>query len=71
MLQKKSELNKLQQKQKEALAYMNPSIDDLAVMAKEYHARIYERMSRNEDFLNIRVGTGEIISSFKTNYQPG
>ena len=35
---------------------MNPSIDDLAVMAKEYHARIYERMSRNEDFLNIRVG---------------
>lgn len=70
MLQKKSELNKLQQKQKEALAYMNPSIDDLAVMAKEYHARIYERMSRNEDFLNIRVGTGEIISSFKTNYQP-
>ncbi len=70
MLQKKSELNKLQQKQKEALAYMNPSIDDLAVRAKEYHARIYERMSRNEDFLNIRVGTGEIISSFKTNYQP-
>ena len=28
MLQKKSELNKLQQKQKEALAYMNPSIDN-------------------------------------------
>lgn len=70
MIKKKSELNVLQQTQKTALEYMNPSLDELALMAKDYHARIYERMTVNEDFLTVRLGIGEINASFQTNFQP-
>lgn len=70
LIQEKSNLSKLQQEQKKALEYMNPSMDELALMTKDYHARIYERMITNEDFLKVRLGTGEIVSSFKTSYQP-
>ncbi|MBO1299477.1 MULTISPECIES: type VII secretion protein EssC [unclassified Enterococcus] len=70
MIKKKSELNVLQQTQKTALEYMNPSLDELALMAKDYHSRIYERMTVNEDFLSVRLGIGEINASFQTSYQP-
>ncbi|MGA5592134.1 type VII secretion protein EssC [Enterococcus mundtii] len=70
MIKKKSELTVLQQTQKAALEYMNPSLDELALMAKDYHARIYERMTVNEDFLTVRLGIGEINASFQTNFQP-
>ncbi|PTO40093.1 type VII secretion protein EssC [Enterococcus mundtii] len=69
MIKKKSELNVLQQTQKTALEYMNPSLNELALMAKDYHARIYERMTVNEDFLTVRLGIGEINTSFQTNFQ--
>lgn len=69
MVKKKSELNVLQQTQKTALEYMNPSLNELALMAKDYHARIYERMTVNEDFLTVRLGIGEINTSFQTNFQ--
>ncbi len=32
---------------------MNPAMNELALMTKEYHARIYERMMTNEDFLQF------------------
>lgn len=31
---------------------MNPAMNELALMTKEYHARIYERMMTNEDFFD-------------------
>lgn len=70
LVQEKSHLSILQQKQKAALQYMNPSMNELALMTKEYHPRIYERMMTNEDFLNVRLGIGQIPSSFTINYQP-
>ena len=70
LVQEKSHLSILQQKQKSALQYMNPSMNELALMTKEYHPRIYERMMTNEDFLNVRLGTGQIPSSFIISYQP-
>ncbi|BDH66527.1 Ftsk domain-containing protein (plasmid) [Enterococcus sp. PLM3] len=69
LIQEKAHLSILQQEQKEALEYMNPAMNELALMTKEYHARIYERMMTNEDFLTVRLGVGEISSSFTTNYQ--
>ncbi|EGO8222771.1 type VII secretion protein EssC [Enterococcus faecalis] len=69
LIQEKARLSILQQEQKEALEYMNPAMNELALMTKEYHARIYERMMTNEDFLTVRLGVGEISSSFTTNYQ--
>lgn len=70
LIQKKGELALLQQKQEHALTYMYPSMNDLALMAKDYQARIYERMNTNDDFLKIQVGAGEINTSFSVNYQP-
>lgn len=70
LIRKKGALSLLQQEQAHTLAYMYPSMNELALMAKEYHARIYERMRTNEDFLKVHVGTGEIKSSFSVNYQP-
>ncbi|EPI2200924.1 type VII secretion protein EssC [Enterococcus hirae] len=69
LVKKNAELKQLQQKQREALEYMNPSMNELALMTKEYHARIYERMTTNEDFLHVRLGMGGIPASFTTNYQ--
>lgn len=70
LIQKKGEISLLQQEQKHALTYMYPSINDIALMAKNYQARIYERMTTHEDFLKVHVGTGEIKSSFTIRYQP-
>ena len=70
LVQTKAYLNRLQKKQREALEYMNPTMNELALMTKEYHARIYERMITNEDFLHVRLGRGRIPTSFTTNYQP-
>ncbi|WP_086284382.1 type VII secretion protein EssC [Candidatus Enterococcus wittei] len=69
LIQEKSILNTLQQEQKKALEYMNPSIDELSLMTKEYHSRIYERMMTHEDFLNVSLGKGSVPSSFTTHYQ--
>lgn len=69
LIQKKGDISLLQQEQEHALTYMYPSMNDLALMAKDYQARIYERMTTNEDFLKIHVGTGEIKSSFSVKYQ--
>lgn len=69
LIQKKGDISLLQQEQEYALTYMYPSMNDLALMAKDYEARIYERMTTNEDFLKVHVGTGEIQSSFAVKYQ--
>ncbi|MFS1134732.1 type VII secretion protein EssC [Enterococcus hirae] len=69
LVKENADLKQLQQKQREALEYMNPSMNELALMTKEYHARIYERMTTNEDFLHVRLGMGRIPASFTTNYQ--
>ncbi|MBO0440291.1 type VII secretion protein EssC [Candidatus Enterococcus ikei] len=70
LIQKKGDISLLQQEQEHALTYMYPSMNDLALMAKDYQARIYERMTTNEDFLKVHVGAGEIKSSFSVRYQP-
>lgn len=68
MIQKTSELHLLQQKQKEALKYMNPSLNQLVLMAKKYHSRIYERRRKDKDFLTIQLGNGEIPISFQIDF---
>lgn len=70
LIQKKGDASSLQQEQNYTLSYMFPSMNELALMTKEYQARIYERMTTNEDFLKIQLGTGSIPASFAINYQP-
>ena len=70
LIQKKGEVSLLQQEQAQTLNYMFPSMNDLALMTKDYQSRIYERLTTNEDFLQIQLGAGNIPTSFSVNYQP-
>lgn len=68
VLNQKAQLEDLKQQERHALEYMYPSIDALASMVKEYHSRIYERMNTHHDFLEVRLGTGDIHSSFDVTF---
>lgn len=69
MIQQKKELEQLSAEQRTALDYQNPGMETLAQMTKEYHPRIYERTVMNADFLQFRLGTGEIPTSFKVEFR--
>lgn len=69
MIQQKKELEQLSAEQRKALEYHNPGMETLAQMTKEYHPRIYERTATNADFLQFRLGTGEIPASFKVEFR--
>ncbi|MGM0165618.1 type VII secretion protein EssC [Enterococcus sp. AZ135] len=69
MIQQKKELEQLSAEQREALEYQNPALETLSQMTKEYHPRIYERTAMNADFLQFRLGTGEIPTSFKVDFR--
>ncbi|MGG0454566.1 type VII secretion protein EssC [Bacillus mycoides] len=68
LIQKEKELSLLSQKQLEALTYNFPDMDSLSLMTKEYSPRIYEKTMTNADFISIRLGHGEIQSSYKVSY---
>lgn len=64
VLNQKNQLEELKNKQKEALEYNYPSIKTLVNMALKYDSRIYERTINHEDFLQVRIGKGNIPTSF-------
>lgn len=68
LVEKESELAKLAGKQKEALEYNYPSVADLISLLCSYRSRIYEKMPSHEDFLNIRLGIGDVKSSFSVDF---
>lgn len=69
LIQQQKELNCLEQEQRNALIYQNPPMEELAQMTKVYDARIYERTATNADFLQFRLGTGEIAPSYKVEFR--
>lgn len=69
MIQQKKELEQLSAEQRKALEFHNPTMETLAQMTKEYHPRIYERTVTNADFLQFRLGTGDIPTSFKVDFR--
>lgn len=68
LVEKESELAKLAEKQKEALEYNYPSVSDLVSLIRSYRSRIYEKMPSHEDFLNVRLGIGDVKSSFNVDF---
>ncbi|GBG94792.1 Ftsk domain-containing protein [Ligilactobacillus salitolerans] len=70
LVKEKAKLAKLQEQQRRVLEYMAPSAKALTKLVAGYDSRIYERMMQNEDFLQIRLGRGDIDTSFEVQYRP-
>ena len=68
LVEKESELAKLAGKQREALEYNYPSVSELISLLHSYRSRIYEKMPSHEDFLNVRLGVGDVKSSFSVDF---
>ncbi|MBN7274909.1 type VII secretion protein EssC [Ligilactobacillus pobuzihii] len=70
LVKQRSRIEQLQLKQRHVLEYMAPSAVKLAELVACYDSRIYERMMQNDDFLQIRLGRGDIQPSFEIQYRP-
>lgn len=70
LVKQRSRIEQLQLKQRHVLEYMAPSAVKLAELVASYDSRIYERMMQNDDFLQIRLGRGDIQPSFEIQYRP-
>jgi len=60
-----SELDSLAKEQKEILNYADPKFTILLDWVKEANDRLWERQPEHKDFLNARVGIGNIINNIK------
>lgn len=68
LLEVESKLKRLSNEQLKTLEYNYPSIEKLVEMAQDFSPRIYEKMPVHEDFLNVRLGEGEIETSFSVDF---
>ncbi|MDR0299874.1 MAG: type VII secretion protein EssC [Streptococcaceae bacterium] len=66
---KQEKLNQLERAQRETLNFQYPDIERLSAMAVHYHARIYERVSNNEDYLSFSLGRGQLPPSYKIDFK--
>ncbi|MEN2667803.1 type VII secretion protein EssC [Listeria aquatica] len=57
------------EKQRQALLYHYPSVEEIAEMATRVDSRIYEKTRLHHDFLTFRVGTGTEPISFSVDYK--
>lgn len=69
LLSKRQELNSLYLRQKEALLYHNPDINEISRMIENYSSRIYERAATDSDFLTFSLGIAPQPTSFKIKNQ--
>ncbi len=61
--EKELEITKLENEYTSILSAINPGIFECISIAKNINRRLWERTSRDSDFLNIRVGTSSINSN--------
>lgn len=66
---KTKELFHTTEEQRHALFYHYPSVEQIKDMALEVNARIYEKTMFHHDFLNYRVGLGNIDTSFEVEFR--
>ncbi len=65
LLNLRNKLNKLKNRNIDAITYNAPDIKEIENMILSFSDRIYERSIFDEDFLEISIGNGTISSSFK------
>lgn len=68
---KKKELHELAERQKFVLNFHFPSFERMKYLTSEISGRIWERSIESEDFLQIRLGTGTVHSSYQINLNGG
>ncbi|WP_297818474.1 type VII secretion protein EssC [uncultured Lactobacillus sp.] len=61
-------LDELNARQKSVLEYNFPNMEKLSQMLVDYNPRIYERLPKNEDFLEVSLGHGTLSSSYSIEY---
>ena len=67
----REELHELSKKQKEVLEYHFPSFEQMKHMTKHLSGRIWERTLESHDFLEFRLGTGNVPSSYEISLSSG
>lgn len=68
--EKESDIAELRKKEKEILEEIYTPIGKNLAFAREFDKRLFERDMNDEDFLDVRIGTGMIESNCKIKYKP-
>lgn len=67
---KRKKIRELMQQQRLALNYTYPTIEECIRVGCSFDSRLWERAVDQEEFLNVRVGTGSQNLSFSIDYKP-
>lgn len=70
IVEKAAEVKRLSDAQHRALDYHYPDMNSLADLVFDYSPRIYEKSSRNADYLRLSLGIGNGKISFKLDFDP-
>jgi S-DNA-T family DNA segregation ATPase FtsK/SpoIIIE len=62
---KRHELQEVAEKQRQVLSYHFPSFEQMKYMTRQISDRIWERTPESNDFLELRIGTGTVKSSYQ------
>lgn len=65
----RKKIRRLRVEEKETLAYMSPSVEELEQMVAQYDSRIYERTMMDEDFLEVTMGFRRGVSDIEVSYK--
>lgn len=68
---KRYELKELAEKQKQVLTYHFPSFIRLKYLTEQVSDRIWERTLSSNDFLELRIGTGTVPSTYEISINSG
>lgn len=67
----REELDGLSEKQKFVLEYHYPSFEKMKIMTEELSGRIWEKSLESHDFLQFRLGIGDVPSSYEIKLSSG
>ncbi|WP_282033614.1 type VII secretion protein EssC [Metabacillus indicus] len=62
---KRHELQEVSEKQRQVLSFHFPSFEQMKYMTQQLSDRIWERTPESTDFLELRIGTGSVKSSYE------
>ncbi|MGG3571300.1 type VII secretion protein EssC [Bacillus gobiensis] len=68
---KRKELQELSDKQKSVLSFHFPRFERMKFLTKEIDSRIWEKSLESADFLQIRLGTGDVEASYQISMNGG
>ena len=67
--QKRAEIYEYRNKEKQLLEHIYPSLDKVLSRVYDFSGELFDRTTQDEDFLNVRVGTGKVVAAKKVDYK--